>query len=202
MQVEYTLVKRKAKDEGDASRLRAMSEDVDMSFVMISECPVEEDVPHEAVVVAVDDGICVSSICGQDERKLYDDILLDELYPEERGTQEYDPLLEDEETCTRLKGGATEPRFGGDCLRLNVGQDCSIDLKWNKWIERDIVDDVTGEELLPELVRKANIEELLEVYRRGVWKEVPTQECWDTSVAGPISVRWVVTKKATRPIQM
>lgn len=47
----------------------------------------------------------------------------------------------------------------------------------------------------PELVSKANIEELLEVYCRGVWTETPVAECWDKTSVGPIRVRWVVTDK-------
>ena len=47
-------------------------------------------------------------------------------------------------------------------------------------------------------MRKAKVEELMEIYRRGVWKEVTVQECWEKNNAGPISVRWVVTNKGDK----
>ena len=30
---------------------------------------------------------------------------------------------------------------------------------------------------------------------RGIWKEVPTQDCWDKTGKGPVSVRWVDVNK-------
>ena len=94
--------------------------------------------------------------------------------------------------------GATELELGGESPRLNVADNSSSDLRRCEWIERDVIDDVTGEHLPLELVSKAKIEELAEIYRRGVWKEVPAQECWERNNSGPISVRWVVTKKGDK----
>ena len=31
--------------------------------------------------------------------------------------------------------------------------------------------------------------------KRGIWTVKPTQECWDVTGAGPVSVRWVDTDK-------
>ena len=58
--------------------------------------------------------------------------------------------------------------------------------------------DITGEELPAELVRKANLEELREIYRRGVWSERPLEECKTANSAAPISVRWVVVNKGDK----
>lgn len=69
------------------------------------------------------------------------------------------------------------------------------------YVENDIVDDITGEWLPADLVRQAKVEELADMYRRGVWAEVPTTSCYTQTNAGPISVRWVITNKgdAKRP---
>ena len=67
--VEIMAGKRKDEDEGDESRLRGLSEDVDMKFVMVLECQVEEALPHVAVAFrVVDEDVALSSECIQDER--------------------------------------------------------------------------------------------------------------------------------------
>ena len=77
----------------------------------------------------------------------YCGILLNELYPEDGRKESCYEVFEDEKICTLPERGATEPRFGGDSPKLNVAEDSSSDLKWNAWIERDIIDDMTGEHL-------------------------------------------------------
>ena len=46
----------------------------------------EADLPHEAVAMSVADGMDLSSVCLHDERKVYNDILPSEIYPEEDKT--------------------------------------------------------------------------------------------------------------------
>ena len=74
----------------------------------------------------------------------------------------------------------------------------SADLVLQEWLECDVVDDLTGEYLPPELVRKAKIEEIMEIYRRGVWSETSTLECWQKTGSAPIRVRWVVVNKGDK----
>ena len=64
MQVGTTSTERKAEDEGDESRLRAMSEDVDMNYFMICECPMEEYLPHEVGRAQADESIELSSLAA------------------------------------------------------------------------------------------------------------------------------------------
>lgn len=48
-----------------------------------------------------------------------------------------------------------------------------------KWNEKDVVDDLIGEELPLDFVNSVKCEELSEMYRRSVWAEVPVQDCMD-----------------------
>lgn len=57
------------------------------------------------------------------------------------------------------------------------------------------MDDLIGGWLPADLVRQAKVEELTDMYRRGIWTEVPTTSCYIETKAGPISVRWVITNK-------
>ena len=139
MQVETTSTKRKAEDEGDESRLRAMSEDVGMNYVMICECPLEEDLPHEVVVAQVDESVELSSLWLPDERKVYTDILLSEMYPEDYRKESFEDDFEDEKICRMPERGATELEFGGESPTRNMAEDCFSDLKWNERVERDII---------------------------------------------------------------
>ena len=111
-----------------------------------------------------------------DERKVYGDILPNEIYPEDYRKESFCEVFDDEKICMLPERGATELGLGGESPKLSLAEDCSSDLKWNEWIERDIIDDMAGEHLPPELVSKAKVEELMEIYRRGVWKEVSVQE--------------------------
>ena len=103
--------------------------------------------------------------------------MLNGIYPEDCRRESFYEVFDDENICVAPERGATELGFGGESPRLDVAEDCSSDLKWNEWIERDIIDDMTGEHLPPELVSKAKVEELMEIHRRGVWKKVAVQEC-------------------------
>ena len=81
----------------------------------------------------------------------------------------WDRLLEDLESDMRMQ--TLDERFNELPPKLSTATDHSADLVLKDWLERDVVDDLTGEYLPPELVRKAKIDELMEIYRRGVWSE-------------------------------
>ena len=109
MQVETASTKRKAEDEGDESRLRNMSEDVDINYVMVNACVVEEDLPHECVKPQAAEHLEISSVWIQDERKVYSNILLNEVYPEDyrrnclRGLRRRENLCGSGERCYRAR---------------------------------------------------------------------------------------------------
>lgn len=56
-------------------------------------------------------------------------------------------------------------------------------------------DDVSGYELIQELVKEARIEELKEVRKRNLYTKVPMQECRNITGRDPIGTRWVDTHK-------
>ena len=56
-------------------------------------------------------------------------------------------------------------------------------------------DDVKGGKLRVEDVKKARREEVQYMKKRGIWVEVPEEECWRKTGKGPKSVRWVDTNK-------
>ena len=71
-------------------------------------------------------------------------------------------------------------------------------LEEEEWEEivQDAWDDVhEGHNLDPEKVKEGRREELTFMDKRGIWTIKPTQECWDVTGAGPVSVRWVDTDK-------
>ena len=61
--------------------------------------------------------------------------------------------------------------------------------------EKDIADDLSGKPLDGVRVTAAKHEELTEMYRRQVWVERPTADCYRDTGKPPIPVRWVVTNK-------
>ena len=58
-------------------------------------------------------------------------------------------------------------------------------------------DDVKGGKLKVEDVRKARKEEVSYMVKRGIWKLVPTAECWRKTGRAPIGTRWVDTNKGS-----
>ncbi len=56
-------------------------------------------------------------------------------------------------------------------------------------------DDVTGNELDPELVREARAEEMKEFKKHNVYVKVPLSECWAATGKRPIGARWVDVNK-------
>ena len=61
--------------------------------------------------------------------------------------------------------------------------------------EYSLVDDLTGEPLDATAVTIAEREEVTEMYRRTVWTEAPTSDCFRDTGKPPIPVRWVSTNK-------
>ena len=59
--------------------------------------------------------------------------------------------------------------------------------------ERNIADNLSGKPLDGVRVAAAKHEELTEMYRRQVWVERPTADCFRDIGKPPIPVRWVVT---------
>ena len=57
------------------------------------------------------------------------------------------------------------------------------------------MDDLSGKPLDGVRVTAAKHEELTEMYRRQVWVERPTSDCYRDTGKPPIPVRWVVTNK-------
>ena len=80
---------------------------------MICECPVEEDLPHGAVETQVEEGADVSSLWLPEERKVYGDILLNEIYPVGYRRETFCEVFDDEKICVAQERGATGIRFGG-----------------------------------------------------------------------------------------
>ena len=58
-----------------------------------------------------------------------------------------------------------------------------------------MLDDLTGEWFPGNLVYVAKKEELMEMYRRGVWTECPTSTCVARTGNVPITARWAITNK-------
>ena len=75
------------------------------------------------------------------------------------------------------------------------GKELPGDLVSRVIAESNLVGDLSGKTLVPKLVTAAKREEITEVYRRGVWKERPVEECYEKTGKPPIPVRWVVTNK-------
>jgi hypothetical protein len=63
------------------------------------------------------------------------------------------------------------------------------------WPEEYATDDVHGGQLDLSKVREARSEEVEFMQSRGIWREVPLQECWDVTGKPPVSVKWVDTMK-------
>ncbi len=54
---------------------------------------------------------------------------------------------------------------------------------------------ITGRILPEHPVRKAKLEEMVDVKRVCVWIKVPLAKCWDETGMGPVGKTWVVVKK-------
>ena len=67
-----------------------------------------------------------------------------------------------------------------------------------EWEEGRVVDDLTGEVLLGDLVKLAKREEITEMYRRSVWSETSSAECIEVTGKPPVPVRWVIVNKGDK----
>ena len=61
--------------------------------------------------------------------------------------------------------------------------------------ERTAWDDVKGGKLNVKDVEAARREEVGYMQKRGIWSEMPIEECWQKTCRAPISIRWVDTDK-------
>eukprot|EP00400_MALV-I_sp_L67-5_P000255 gene255-biopygen667 len=59
-------------------------------------------------------------------------------------------------------------------------------------------DDISGEQLSPELVRAARHQEMEYVEGYPIWVQVPEKECWDETGKAPIGTKWVDTNKGDK----
>jgi len=69
-------------------------------------------------------------------------------------------------------------------------------------LQQEIVeafDDVTGEKMSVEGVRKARREEIDFIEAKGIWEQVPISLCWDKLGRGPTSGKWVDVQKDSGP---
>ena len=73
--------------------------------------------------------------------------------------------------------------------------DLPADLVFTDIPEYSLVDDLSKEWLDGSMVTIAKREELTEIYRRKVWTEAQTEECFKITGKPPIPVRWVSTNK-------
>ena len=74
------------------------------------------------------------------------------------------------------------------------------DVLVEEYIEGEVVDgwawdDVKDQALDVKKVRAARQEEIQYMMKKGVWKEVDIQECWDRTGKAPVTVKWVDTDK-------
>ena len=68
------------------------------------------------------------------------------------------------------------------------------------WDDGEYVDERTGEELDPRLVRQAESEEIAFLKRIGLRVEVEAAECWANTGKAPISTKWVKVNKGTTEV--
>ena len=59
-------------------------------------------------------------------------------------------------------------------------------------------DDVSGDELKPEMVRAARTEEMAYFKKIGVYQKMPRKVCLQENCREPIGVRWVDINKGDR----
>ena len=78
-------------------------------------------------------------------------------------------------------------QHGGECPSAALHEDDGT-----KWIA---IDDVTGKELDPELMRKARRDEIAYSREMGVYEKVDIAESWKETGRAPIAVRWIDINK-------
>ena len=81
-------------------------------------------------------------------------------------------------------------------MAINEERELPRGLVFRDIVESNIVDDLFGEVLVPELVTDAKREEITGVYRRGVCEDSSIENCFNDTGRPPIPVRWVATNKS------
>ena len=80
------------------------------------------------------------------------------------------------------------------------GLDTNDEEEASLWDDGAYVDERTGEELDPKLVRQAESEEIAFLKRISLYVEVDTAECWANTGKAPISTKWVKVNKGTTEV--
>ena len=80
------------------------------------------------------------------------------------------------------------------------GLDTNDEEEASLWDDGAYVDERTGEELDPKLVRQAESEEIAFLKRINLYVEVDTAECWTNTGKAPISIKWVKVNKGTTEV--
>ena len=196
--------KRKAEDEGDEEREKRgetpFSEEMQLSMMHAEktvDCPLEEDLSDPRVRLAMEDmDVSILSSCTSSDpltrkykqQTLESDaslVVSEMLLEPERMSIDHDLVFLNGD----WEGLLGEPKYiekDAKAVQMNEAKDCSEDLVLQEGLEEaDVYDDLTGEKLPAELVKKAKLEELREIYRRGVWSERPTEECRTANSAAP-----------------
>ena len=92
-----------------------------------------------------------------------------------------------------IKGLKNQMRMDGRVIAGGIGNVMPAEedsVEWGQYY-----DDISGEALNPQLVKKAREEEMREFKKHGVYTKVDIQEAWRVTGKGPIDVRWVDINK-------
>ena len=101
--------------------------------------------------------------------------------------EEMEAILEDAQQYAGLDGISADPTKTKEMQASNVLHE--DDSKY--WA----TDDVTGEALVPGLVRNARTEEISYFRSMGVYKKVPRSKCYEITGRKPVAVRWIDINK-------
>jgi len=80
------------------------------------------------------------------------------------------------------------------------GLDTNDEEEASLWGDGAYMDERTGEELDPKLVRQAESEEIAFLKRINLYVEVDTAECWTNNGKAPIPTKWVKVNKGTTEV--
>ena len=82
-------------------------------------------------------------------------------------------------------------KFGDVLVEEYIERECQNGEAMDGWAW----DDVKDQALDVKKVRAARQEEIQYMMKKGVWREVDIQECWDRTGKAPVTVKWVDTDK-------
>jgi len=105
-----------------------------------------------------------------------------------------------DELCVRiLRGLVSQMRIDGridqNGLCIMAEEEASINAVLG---DGTAWDDVTGEELDHDAVKKARQDEMDEVHKHAVYVKVPVKDCWDSTGKAPIKTRWIDINKGDK----